>query len=197
MGLNHPDSLEDWRRWARPSALRRAVVAVRDRGRSVDPALRLLLYGTAPTVLAALDSADGLVPMATDSTASLYRIDGAGGGRAARVVVRDGDERHIVPVRGPHARVSTTLPSGDAQRRLVVSAGNDFAREAEVTLDGRALEPVAGTQMPTYSVGADGGKLVIEPGTAWPSWRVAQLVLLGLVVFLAVPFGSARGRGRQ
>lgn len=149
------------------------------------------------TLLAALDSADGLVPMATDSTASLYRIDGAGGGRAARVVVRDGDERHIVPVRGPHARVSTTLPSGDAQRRLVVSAGNDFAREAEVTLDGRALEAVAGTQMPTYSVGADGGKLVIEPGTAWPAWRVAQLVLLGLVVFLAVPFGSARGRGRQ
>lgn len=57
MGLNHPDSLEDWRRWARPSALRRAVAAVRDRGRPVAPALRLLLYGTAPTVLVALDSA--------------------------------------------------------------------------------------------------------------------------------------------
>ena len=57
MGLNHPDSLADWRRWARPSTLRRAVAAVRGRGRPADRALRLLLYGTAPTVLAALDSA--------------------------------------------------------------------------------------------------------------------------------------------
>lgn len=149
------------------------------------------------TLIAALDSADGLVPMASDAKASLYRVDADADEAPARVVLHDGAKRMIVPVDGPHARVDTTLASGGGERTLVVSAGAGFARAATVTLDGRPLAAQAGAAMPTYLVGPRGGHLVVTPGTAWPLWRVLQMALFGLVVFLAVPFESRRARSRR
>lgn len=191
-----------------PSAVTKAVAALVDPGSADrDTAARTLrdagiAFVTADrrsaqseTLLAALDSADGLVPMASDATASLLRVDGNGNERAARVTVRDGNSRVIVPVNGPHARVNTRVPAGNSERTLVVSAGSGFGRSATVTLDGHRLEAQHGADMPTYRLGANGGHLVIDPGTALPLWRVGQLTLMALIVFLAVPFGSAR-RGR-
>ena len=145
---------------------------------------------------AALDSADGLTPMASSGTTSLYRIDGAGEERAARVVATGGDRRVIVPVAGAHARADTRIAGEGSERTLVIAAGRGFARAADVRLDGERLAPVASASMPTYRLPAAGGHLVIDPGTAWPVWRVAQLMLLGLVAFLAVPIGSTRMRER-
>lgn len=151
----------------------------------------------AETLIGALDSAEGLVAMASDASTSLYRVDGDGPDAPARVVMHDGAHRAIVPVSGPHARVNARIAAGAVDRTLVVSAGPGFARTATVTLDGRRIAAQPGASMPTYPLGASGGRLVIGPGTAWPAWRVVQMVLFALVVFLAVPFGSARSRSRR
>lgn len=59
MGLRHPQDLEQWRRWQRPSAARRAVAAVRRKGAPEQrPQLRVLATGQRPRFLVALDSAN-------------------------------------------------------------------------------------------------------------------------------------------
>lgn len=59
MALNHPRDLDAWERWARPTAVRRAVAVARRRGRPAPaPALRLAVTGPAPRVLVAMDSAN-------------------------------------------------------------------------------------------------------------------------------------------
>lgn len=58
MGLRHPQDLEQWRRWERPSGIRRAVAAVRRRGRPAPTSdLRIVLPDGPARLLVALDSA--------------------------------------------------------------------------------------------------------------------------------------------
>ena len=140
MGLNHPDSLEDWRRWARPSALRRAVVAVRGRGRLVDPALRLLLYGTAPTVLAALDSATlsgiaaGLRPVALGPRANVAVLCPPHLVPAVQAMLGD-------PVEDRSITFADELSVLDGTVRAVLSLGH-FLRAGELAQDWAAARGV-------------------------------------------------------
>lgn len=133
MGLNHPHSLEDWRRWARPSALRRAVAAVRGRGRPVDPALRLLLYGTAPTVLAALDSATlsglaaGLRPVAFGPRANVAVLCPPHLAPTVQDMLGD-------PVDGRSITCADDLSVLDGTVRTVLSLGH-YLRAGELALE--------------------------------------------------------------
>jgi hypothetical protein len=114
----------------------------------------------------------------------------------ARLVDADGRLLQVVPTSGPHAAVDTTLPAGAGARSLVLAEPTEWSRQALVTFDGRRLEPVAGTAQPTYAVPPTAGVLRIDLAAAQPWWRLGQAVLLGLVVFLAVPFGNRRSRRR-
>lgn len=183
-----------------PAAVTRAIGSLTDAAADRSDAARALREAGVAYVSATqepgarsleLDGVDGLTPMASTAGTSLYHVDGEGAERAARVVVTDGENRTIVPVSGDHARVSTTLPAGAAARRVAVAAGPGFAEHASVTLDGRPLRHVAG-DLPTYELGAAGGRLEIDPGTAWRGWRWAQLGLFGVVAFLALPFGTRK-----
>ncbi|MDE9367707.1 glycosyltransferase [Luteipulveratus sp. YIM 133132] len=150
-----------------------------------------------------LQSADGLSPMASNRTMSLWRVDAvaSAASRASvppgRVVLTlSGSPWASVASTGPHARTSTPLPSGPAGRRLTISESGGWARRTVVTVDDHRLPAVAGTVYPTYEVPAAGGHLQVEPGAAYLRWRWVQALLLAFTVFLAVPFGSSRSRRR-
>jgi GT2 family glycosyltransferase len=161
---------------------------------------------TADSALARrLDSSEGLSRLGTSERGILWKVqplaaadDGtpATAPSRARLVDADGRLLQVVPTSGPHAAVDTTLPAGAGARSLVLAEPTEWSRQALVTFDGRRLEPVAGTAQPTYAVPPTAGVLRIDLAAAQPWWRLGQAVLLGLVVFLAVPFGNRRSRRR-
>jgi hypothetical protein len=55
---------------------------------------------------------------------------------------------------------------------------------------------VPGAAQPTYAVPPTAGDLVVDLAAAQPWWRLGQALLVGLVVFLALPFGNRRSRRR-
>ena len=152
-----------------------------------------------------LDSSEGLSRLGTSEHGILWKVQplpAADGGTPAtapsraRLVDAEGALLQVVPTSGPHAAVETTLPAGSGARSLVLAEPTEWARQALVTFDGRRLEPVAGAAQPTYAVPPTAGLLRIDLAAAQPWWRLGQAVLLGLVVFLAVPFGNRRSRRR-
>lgn len=145
---------------------------------------------------------EGLSPMASNASLSLWRVDplpaatGEGTVPPARLRLDvDGRPQAVVAATGPHARSATTLPPGPANRRLVVSEGLGWAARAHVTLNGKPLQRVSASS-PTYAVGPAGGHLEVRPGLIYSKWRWAQGLGLLVVAFLAVPFGNARSRRR-
>ena len=161
---------------------------------------------TADSALARrLDSSEGLSRLGTSERGILWKVqplpatDGGTPATApsrARLVDADGGLLQVVPTSGPHAAVDTTLPAGTGARSLVLAEPTEWSKQALVTFDGRRLEPVAGAAQPTYAVPPTAGVLRIDLAAAQPWWRLGQGVLLGLVVFLAVPFGNRRSRRR-
>lgn len=157
-----------------------------------------------------LDAAPGLARLGTTDGQTLWRVQprdatpGVAGTTGAgalpvppsrvRLTTAQGNPLAVVPVSGPHAAADTTLPAGAPGRRLVVAESPQWARAAVVRLDDRVLSPVAGIALPTYEVPSGGGHLVIDLPPAHERWFLAQLVLLVVVLFLAVPFGTRRSR---
>ncbi|MER7071499.1 glycosyltransferase family 2 protein [Terrabacter sp. NPDC000476] len=162
--------------------------------------------GSADTPLARrLDSAEGLSRLGTSEHGVLWKVQplpAAAGAAAAtapsraRLVDADGALLAAVPTVGPHAAVSTTLPASTVPRNLVLAEPPEWADSARVTFAGAVLPRVPGTDQPTYAVPSTSGDLEIDLAAAEPWWRVGQAALLGLVVFLAVPFGNRRSRRR-
>ncbi|KRB48034.1 family 2 glycosyl transferase [Terrabacter sp. Root181] len=164
---------------------------------------------TADSALARrLDSSEGLSRLGTSERGILWKVQplpAADGGAPAtapsraRLVDGDGALLRVVPTSGPHAAVSTTLPAataGSAARFVVLAEPAEWSQQALVTFDGRELPPVAGAAQPTYAVPATSGDLEIDLAAAQPWWRLGQGLLLGFVVFMAVPFGNRRSRRR-
>ncbi len=152
-----------------------------------------------------LDSAGGLSRLGASQGGILWKVQplpgaaGVAGGTApsrVRLVDGAGAQLGVVPTSGPHAAVDTSLPAGAAGRRVVVAEPAEWAGQAVVSFDGQVLAPLAGETLPTYAVPARAGALRIDLAAADPWWRLAQGVLLALVVFLAVPFGNRRSRRR-
>lgn len=153
-----------------------------------------------------LDSAQGLSRLGTSERGTLWKVQplpaapGAAPTTApsrARLVDADGGLLQVVPTSGPHAAVDATLPAGAAPRFLALAEPAEWSQQALVTFDGRKLEPVAGAAQPTYAVPPTAGTLAVDLAAARPWWRLAQAVLLGFVVFMAVPFGNRRSRRRS
>lgn len=147
-----------------------------------------------------LESADGLSPMASNPRMQMWRVNampasvGDGSVPSSRVrVMQRGGPAFDVPARGPHARTSVRIPAGAADRDVQISEAPGWADHVQVQLNGKQLQRVHDTY-PTYRLGADGGRLVVEPALSYPRWRWAQGAALLLVIFLAVPFGNARSR---
>ncbi|GMA88425.1 hypothetical protein GCM10025868_36750 [Angustibacter aerolatus] len=120
-----------------------------------------------------------------------WRVDGAGSPQTARARVLDagGEPVATVPTSGPHARVDTrSVPAAGGTLVLAEQASPRFT----ATLDGRRLTPVAGPdgwqQAFALPAGDPGRHLVVRSSDPAASrWRLAQLVLLGLVLLLALP----------
>ncbi|MEO9150793.1 MAG: glycosyltransferase [Lapillicoccus sp.] len=153
-----------------------------------------------------LDAESGLTRLGTTDDQTLWRVlartpaVGAADETVppSRVRVADAAGAPLlgVPVDGPHGAVNTTLPSGAAGRQLVVAEAPEWARVARVTYDDTPLTAVSGSGFPTYTLPATGGRLVIDLPPAQQDWFLLQLVLLVVVVFLAIPFGTRRSRRR-
>jgi hypothetical protein len=112
----------------------------------------------------------------------------------ARLETSDGRLVQPVDVSGDHARTSTALPAGSAGRLLVVAEPAGWAAHARVRYAGHAVAAVRGSGQPTYALPGVAGRLDIDIPPTWSWWRRGQAVLLGLVVFLALPFGRRRSR---
>ncbi|MEW1953940.1 glycosyltransferase family 2 protein [Terrabacter sp. NPDC080008] len=163
--------------------------------------------GTADSAVARrLDSAQGLSRLGTSERGTLWKVQplrpvkGVAPATApsrARLVDAKGRLLQVVPTSGPHAAVVTTLAAGDGARFLVLAEPAQWSQQALVTFDGRELQPVAGRAQPTYAVPPTAGALNVDLAAAEPWWRLAQAVLLGFVVFMAVPFGNRRSRRRS
>jgi hypothetical protein len=50
---------------------------------------------------------------------------------------------------------------------------------------------------PTYALSAGKGDLVVDLVDPHRTWRLAQYLLAGAVIFLAIPFGSRASRRRS
>ncbi|HET7398328.1 MAG TPA: glycosyltransferase family 2 protein [Intrasporangium sp.] len=160
-----------------------------------------------------LDAAGGLTRLGTSEHGMLWKVQplpSAPGATAppapSRVRLVDGADRLLaaVPMAGPHGAVGTTVPAVDpgapgatGTRYVVVAEPASWSASARVSVDGRVIAPLPGREQPTYAVPAGGGHLEIDLAAAEPWWRLAQGGLLGLVLFLAVPFGNRRSRSRS
>jgi len=153
-----------------------------------------------------LDSSAGLSRLGASERGILWKVQplpGPNGASVApapsraRLVDADGALLQVVPTTGPHGAVETTLPAGSGRRLLVMAEPTEWSGQAVVTFDGRRLDPVPGATQPTYAVPPTSGDLVVDLAAAQPWWRLGQALLVGLVVFLALPFGNRRSRRRS
>jgi GT2 family glycosyltransferase len=152
-----------------------------------------------------LDAAQGMSRLGTSDHGILWKVqpiaaaagaEPAGAPSRARLVDRSGRLLAAVPAGGPHGAVDTPLAVGSVPRLLVLAEPVEWADHAVVTFEGRQLAPVPGAPQPTYAVPAGAGQLTVDLDAAAPWWRLGQAVLLGFVVFMAVPFGNRRSRRR-
>lgn len=155
--------------------------------------------GDRESITRALAGTEGLSPMASNTSLSLWRVQPPSRSEAVPVsrlrITGDGRLLTAVPADDPNARTSRTIPDGPPGRVLEVAQAPGWGWHGDVTLDGRALERVPGA-VPTYALPTEGGHLETAPATAFPAWRWAQGLAAAGCVFLAIPFGNARSRGR-
>jgi hypothetical protein len=155
-----------------------------------------------------LDGTAGLVRIGAPSGSVVWRVGlgglGTGGSvqdQPARVRIETAQGRVLgtVAARGGHAAVDTSLAaaSGRTGQRLLVLSEPASPRW-HARLDGTELPVAAGHASPwrqAFVLPAGGGRLVVDyrdPVQHW--WRIAQAVLAGLTVLLALP--SRRGPDR-
>ena len=165
------------------------------------------LRGTPQSPLArSLDAAAGLARLGSTDEQTLWRVlprssSGADATPAlpvppsrVRVVDSAGAPLQGVDVVGPHGAVDTPLAAGPAGRSVVFAEAPEWADVAQVTFDGTPLQRLSAAGPPTYQLPATAGRLSADLPPARQRWFLAQLALLALVVFLAIPFGSRRSR---
>ncbi len=86
------------------------------------------------------------------------------------------------------------LPAGPAGRALVVAESPEWARVAEVRVDGTLVPARTIGGLPAYALPAQAAQVSIEVPPTDRRWFLVQLGLVALAVFLAVPFGNRRSR---
>ncbi len=150
-----------------------------------------------------LDAAPGLTRLGTTDGQTLWRVQARPAATSAAEVVPVGRLRVVtaaggvalgVRVDGPHGQTTTMLPAGPPGRALVVAEPTEWATVAEVRYDGVRLSATSGTGMPTYALPERAGVLTIDVPPTHRRWFLAQLAVVLLTIFLAVPFGNRRSR---
>lgn len=152
-------------------------------------------------LVAALDATAALTRVNSTDGLQLWRVGSGGDPDApvppARVRLVDGDGTALaaVPTSGPHATLRTSLEAPEGTAALLISEGAGWSQVAQVSASGVPLEPVAGQWPLRYPVTAGSADhLEIDLPVRDVTWRVATAGLAALVLFLALPFGSRRGR---
>ncbi len=148
-----------------------------------------------------LDSTDGLTRLGQRDGWSYWRVRAAGTGdnRPAtppRLRLDDPDRSAMVPTHGQNAATTTRVtaaPGRDPRRRRAARLGRARHRARSTVASSRVED---GEGSPTYAVPAGSGTLVVDVDSGPTWWRVAQVVLLVALVFLAIPFGRRESRGR-
>ncbi|HOF62664.1 MAG TPA: glycosyltransferase [Dermatophilaceae bacterium] len=159
--------------------------------------------GTDLQIIRTLDATPGVVRLGATDDQTLWRVvtrpSATQPGEAvppARVRITTADGHPITAIRttGPHAQLSAAVPAGPAGRLLVVAEAPEWARAATVTFNGQILTPIPGHVTPSYALPQEAGSVAIDIPPVRRGWSYAQLVIVALVVFLAVPFGNRRSR---
>ncbi len=183
----------------------RRAVAVIVAGTGVDPRKNLQKLGvgfvvlqqsdTAAEVLAGhIDSVPGLVSVGNTNAGWLWRVvppllpDGTEGtsalGARARIVNEAGATEAAIDSRP--TSVSGTIAAGGEGRRLVLTERTDPGWQA--TLDGRPLQPDSTGWAQAFALPQSGGNLEVRYVSPWEPWAgIAQAIIIGLTVLLAVP----------
>lgn len=149
-----------------------------------------------------LDATAGLERVTDNASGTLWRVAAAGTqDRAvtswarllpsgAEVTAIDGG---AVPVEADGRTVDTTVEAGDGDRVLVLAERADSRWRA--WLDGEPVRSVDGGWRQTFALGTEGGHLVVRyVAPDRTPWLVAQGVVIGLTVLLAVPVRRRGGR---
>ncbi len=139
----------------------------------------------------ALDATAGLVRSGTRDGVLVWRVLPPGASSATaptRLTLVTGTTAVPVDTTGSHASTRTTITAA-AGTRLVVAEPPAWAEHATVDVDGRTLAHVPGSPTPVYAVPPGRGTLTIDVASHDAGWRLAQGLLFGLVLFLALPLG--------
>ncbi|MDN5765329.1 MAG: glycosyltransferase [Humibacillus sp.] len=153
-----------------------------------------------------LDAAEGLSRLGTSEHGILWKVAplaAAAGVTPAtapsrvRIVDAKNALLQAVPTVGPHAAVDGPVASSPVARRLVVAEPAGWAQQALVTWNEVPLVAEPGPDQPTYALPQAAGDLRVDLAAAAPWWRLGQGVLLGFVIFMALPFGNRRSRRRS
>ena len=192
------------------------VVAALLDGAGEDPAEDLDRYAIG--IVAVAEGADAAVTRAVDATDGLTRLAARDGWNFWRVAAAGPeDHRPVAPARldlratgqegelgaadvvathGQHAATDVSLDLA-GPLTLTVAEPERWVEHAEVTWLGEPVTPKVLDGHPTYALSAGKGDLVVDLVDPHRTWRVAQYLLAGAVIFLAIPFGSRASRRRS
>jgi GT2 family glycosyltransferase len=148
-----------------------------------------------------LDTTPGLTRLGQNGGYALWRVEpiATAGATAtaqpqppARVRLVDTRGRLLqdVPVSGPHARVSTTVPSGPAGRKVVLAEPASDTWRA--SLDGTRLTGGSSAGLQTFRLPAGGGHLRVYSVDDRHRLLLLQGVALVVICLLALPIGRRR-----
>ena len=199
-------------------AVARSLPVDRHTDATLSPAVSALLDGQAEAAARLGAAAVGIVGLPESADPSLRRSLDASDG-LTRLVAKDGwdywrvaaqgdiEHRPVAPPRlalvddgstmvvttGQHA-ATTTEVSLDRSATLVVAEADGWVDHAVVRVDDEVVRATG--DKPAYAVPAGTHSLSIRLDEQTSPWRRVQLILIGAVVFLAIPFGSRVSRRR-
>lgn len=191
------------------TAMLRETVAAMMAQSGIDPRPELMKLGvgfvvlqngdTAAELLAAeLEAVPGLDTVGPTDSGWLFRVKPTYKSAGAtdvvnRVALVDATGAAIAPLASDGLGVSTQVPKGTQGRRVVMAERFDPGWSA--WLDGKEVKAVQDGWAQSFELPAAAGKLEIRYEQPWNMLlSLAQLVLLGLTVLLAVPVRARRGR---
>lgn len=186
----------------------RSVVATIVAGTGVDPRPDLEQLGVGFVVLSSSDTASqltasridavpGLVAVGkTDSgwlwrVASLNPLSDTTADAAHRARIVDGTGKVVAVLESGSESVETRVPDGEEGRLVVLAERSDPGWTA--WLDGRKLTSTTSGWAQAFTLPASGGDLAIRYTSPWTPWLgIAQAVVLGLTLLLAIPLPAPR-----
>lgn len=159
--------------------------------------------GAEPMTLAArldlitrLDATAGLEPVTENESGTIWRTsradeEDAAAQSVARARVLDADGQVLRDVDAGVVSVRAGIPRGDEGRTVVLAERADAGWQA--TYDGHRLRSVSEGWRQGFELPARTGELHITYEPAWQlPWRIAQVIVLGLSVVLALPLRRRR-----